>query len=364
MEKNGKINRVSMMHKFVKDIKYVGDYVQEKTCNVMLCGDSKYIEYCGLTIISVLKSNMNTDFCFHILCDNISNDDLERLAYVSQKYKINIRLYILNEDIINSMIASVIPERHISVATFFRILGFEILDESYERVLYLDADIMVRGSISAFFDLNLQGKVIGGISDVLECEHLQRIIRSKYINDESIDNNRYFNAGVIVVNLKKWKEGNYTKKCLDNIYKYKYEFMDQDALNITLRDDAVFLDSRYNYQYDLSTIIAKGSKNEFLSKPYVYVINDISVVHFVGRVKPWFKCALWNPFAQEYRKMQQDSPWNTTKLLDLDDFQRYEDKYKFAKLDMKAAWKTERYIDALFGLYQYSYYKVQHIINR
>ena len=351
------------MHKFVKDIMCIGDYVQDKPCNVMLCGDSKYIKYCGVTITSILTSNVDVDFCFHVLCDNINSDDLERLVNTSKKYKANIKLYILNEDIINSMIASVIPERHISVATFFRIVGFDILNDYCERVLYLDSDIMVRGSVGIFFDLDFQEKVIGGISDILEEEHIQRIFSRNYINYEALENNRYFNAGVIVVNLKEWKKGNYTNKCLTNISKYKYEFMDQDALNVVLRDNIVFLDSRYNYQYDLSTIIAKGRKSDFLSKPYVYVPNDISIVHFVGRVKPWFKGAIWNPFAQEYRKIQQGSQWSHNKLQGLEDFQRYEDKYKFAKLDMQAAWKTERYIDALFGLCKYSYYKLRYIIN-
>lgn len=351
------------MHKFVKDIVCVGDYAQDKPSNVMLCGDSKYIKYCGVTLTSILVSNANIDFCFHILCDKINDDDLGRLSDISREYKVNIKLYLLDGDIVNSMMGSVIPKRHISVAAFFRILGFEILDESCERVLYLDSDIMVRGSLRVFFDLDFQGKVIGGISDILEEEHLKRIIRSDYVNNESIKTNRYFNSGVIVVDLKRWKAGNYTSKCLAKISNYKYEFMDQDALNIVLKDNTIFLDSRYNYQYDLSTVIAKGSKNDFLSKPRVYVPDDVSVVHFVGRVKPWFKCAICSPFAQEYRKMQQDSPWNFNKLLDLEDFQRYEDKYKFAKLDMQAAWKTENYIDALLGLYKYSYYKLLYIMK-
>lgn len=71
--------------------------------HIMFCGDSQYFRYIGVTLTSVVESNKNTKFAFHIICDYIEQKDVDKLYLISEKYKCSFNLYYVEIELINKL---------------------------------------------------------------------------------------------------------------------------------------------------------------------------------------------------------------------------------------------------------------------
>ena len=78
---------------------------------------------------------------------------------------------------------------HINYATYFRFFATAVVES--EKVLYLDSDIIVTGDLSTLFEIDLKGYSIGAVDDVYAYEGRKS----------------GFNAGVLLMDVAKWKEG-------------------------------------------------------------------------------------------------------------------------------------------------------------
>lgn len=80
------------MSKYIKKEIVFGKCHLEDEKHVILCGDKEYIQYCGITLSSVILSNPNMNFVFNIFCDDVSDNDLEKLRETSEKFNRIIKL--------------------------------------------------------------------------------------------------------------------------------------------------------------------------------------------------------------------------------------------------------------------------------
>lgn len=263
------------MSKYIKKEIVFGKCHLEDEKHVILCGDKEYIQYCGITLSSVILSNPNMNFVFNIFCDDVSDNDLEKLRETSEKFNTKIVVYYLNLTYVNNLINSLNGDKsNISVATFFRLISFEVLKGYTTKALYLDSDMMVTGAISYLWNYDM----LDSYAMVVECpvniEHLQRI---------GVE--RYFNAGMVFCNIEKWNYDNLTDCCLDYVLREKPEWMDQDALNKVFKGNCIYLDDKWNFLADLETVINNDGKPSLST--FVSERKDLKIIHFVGRNKPW-----------------------------------------------------------------------------
>ena len=102
---------------------------------------------------------------------------------------------------------------HISKATFYRLYLSELFTENIENMVYLDADVVCLNSpldnLSQTFELMKKQNLHFGFSD-----ELKRHQYEEPFNRLKMKNNNYFNAGVMLFSLKKWKEYRYTENLL------------------------------------------------------------------------------------------------------------------------------------------------------
>jgi lipopolysaccharide biosynthesis glycosyltransferase len=118
----------------------------------------------------------------------------------------------------------------------------------------------------------------------------------------------YFNAGVLLINLRYWREHNVIERFCEYIMTNynSIHLQDQDVLNYVFREEKYMLPYKYNYQQNLVT-----------KKYYYYNINavleackDPIVLHFSGYNKPWnsYK-ATYNPYNSSFYKYQNQTIW-------------------------------------------------------
>ncbi|MBC7488760.1 MAG: UDP-glucose--(glucosyl) LPS alpha 1,3-glucosyltransferase WaaO, partial [Glaciimonas sp.] len=111
---------------------------------------------------------------------------------------------------------------------------------------------------------------------------------------------KYFNSGMLYINVDKWIEEDIWHKSVKEILASGkvFSFPDQDALNIVLDQKTKFIDARFNFLYDLFGETVTGKK----------IPKDAVFIHFVGRLKPWHSWCC-NSSNALFLKYQALSPW-------------------------------------------------------
>ncbi len=184
-------------------------------------------------------------------------------------------------DLSNYNFQDLFVNAHISYETYFRILAPELI--AVDKLLYLDSDLIVRTSLTELYETDMKDSAIAAVRDYKGQERKPDLgIEAKFT---------YINAGVLLMNLKYWREQGYSAKLLDYIRKMgsKLKYWDQDAINALLHDRAILLDERWNVQ--ASSFEAPDIDPSVLEHP--------AIIHFTGAAKPWH-ISNQNPFKHEY----------------------------------------------------------------
>lgn len=251
--------------------------------------DSNYVRYAGITMLSIMKNN-EENIVFHIFLDKVNIDDEVKLLELFEFYtNIEINLYFVD----NERISHFPQGNGWNLSIYYRALAPNVLHGTVKRVLYLDADIICIKSIRAFFDVDLDGYVSAVVSDGAGKSNTS----ARLIQLKCPENVKYFNSGVMLINVDEYVKNDVLYEFVDVIEKRGSElfFWDQDAFNIIIGLKVVYVDDKWNFQ--------KLNQSK----------NDVSIVHFAGVRKPWF--LNYNYFYFEnWRELYRESPWRDIEL--------------------------------------------------
>ena len=273
---------------------------------VCLAMDDNYVPLASVAIESILINNSRSEEIeFFILDSGINEINKKILRNQIEQKKRKIEFYNVSDELkkIERMGANS-QGQYNSYASYARFFIIDKLPQYVDKILYLDCDTCVCDSIEKIFDIDLENNILGAVIDILPNFH------KKYLKFDF--NDKYFNAGVILFDCKKWKE----YKILDKIKQIlmsennTYSFHDQDIINIVCKNRIKPLHPRYmvflpEYSWKKKNLI----KLTDLSEDAFY--NDIElekavkspcVVHYVNSLfgRPWFL----------YNKGKYDKIWN------------------------------------------------------
>lgn len=227
--------------------------------------DKNFGAFVGITITSLVHNNIQHDLNIHIVYDELLPEDMERLLKTEQLYR-NLTLYFYQLTSTEGM-TFVVPPGHITQAMYYRYLFAQMLPGSVKKLLYLDADIICKGDIMPLWQTDLQGKVLGAVRDWGEAKSCGRI---------GLKNGRYFNSGVLLIDLAKWRRQMLTQKLfcwLEKVGDTKILWGDQDALNGVIDGDFVELPKKYNCIVINNTTLKEAA--------------DTILIHYIDYIKPW-----------------------------------------------------------------------------
>ena len=235
---------------------------------IIFSSDDNYAQHLGVTLCSIFE-NKNDGYSVNVnvIDGGISSDNKDKLEILSKKYLFKINyLHIITENFNDLFVSD-----HVSKATYYRILIPEIISEKVSKVLYLDCDLVICGDLLGLFDLDISSYFAGASEDAV-------VGAKENLGLEDCD--RYFNAGVLLINVDKWREGDVSGKAMSFIRNNpgKIRFWDQDALNYVLRNKWLLIDKKYNYP---ERLIGEYRKMNGGKK------NTPTVIHFSGNLKPW-----------------------------------------------------------------------------
>lgn len=280
--------------------------------NILCSTDHNYIMPTGVMLTSLLMHHAELKVHIHVMINqSVTETDRRSLhRVVSISTKADISFYLMEDKLFREFpIGENYQSAHITtMATYYRLYATKVLPQTIDKVLYLDGDIIVRSSLHQLWNIDMDDIPIGGVPDSTYSSvvHYNRL---RYPVSQG-----YFNAGVLLINLKYWREHNVLCDFLQ-IVKEKKEVLachDQDVLNYIFRKNKLLLPLKYNmqncflYRRDMVPLpwtfdeqIADGQKSPV-------------IIHYVTAPKPWHSDCR-HPYKQEFVKYRDMTEWKNMK---------------------------------------------------
>ena len=232
---------------------------------------------------SLMRSNQGIRFIAHTFADDLSEDSIKKFDDVLRGGGCELVLHDLPENS-RDLISNAPTLSHISIATYYRLFLPYVIDKSVKTILYLDCDIMIRGSVEALFEAKNTDTLIVGVSDINEEDHANRIGVDKYVN-----------TGVLNMDLPGIRQMYTMDSMLREISKIMGQpenivLGDQDIINLLFKGHIEEVPIYYNFQLLIHK--AYCIKNPTL-------MRRIAIAHFITGDKPWNNDYLI-VFAREY----------------------------------------------------------------
>lgn len=256
--------------------------------------DKNFGRFAGITITSLVYNNIQHDLNIHIVYDELLPEDMDRLKKTEQLYR-NLTLHFYQITSTEGM-TFIVPPGHITQAMYYRYLFADLLPKSVKRLIYMDADIICKDDILPLWQLDLQGKVLAAARDYGEDRSCDRI---------GLKNGRYFNSGVILMDLTKWRRQKLTQKLfrwLEQVGSTKILWGDQDALNGVIDGWFTELPKIYNGIVINNTVLK--------AEP------DDVIVHYIDYIKPWHIYYMDSDAKELYWQYVKKSLWSDLRPVD------------------------------------------------
>tara|TARA_B100001248_G_C27352444_1_gene442042 strand:- start:289 stop:1236 length:948 start_codon:yes stop_codon:yes gene_type:complete len=240
--------------------------------NLLYCFDENYNVQAFISMKSFIESN-ETQININVIHENPSSfKKYENNLNGLKNTNLNIKKFENNNNI-----PLIVNDAHYSEATYYRIFLEDYLDLDIQNILYLDPDTVCINNIEAEYE------------DIFKKLHNDNFVLGAKTDGEKKDapelfeklnmKNRYFNAGVMFINLKEWRKLNITKKLQNKIFELgdNISLADQDAMNSYFDGEYLELDKEFNFYAEF-----KANK-EILN----FINKDVYFLHYVGSTKPW-----------------------------------------------------------------------------
>lgn len=270
--------------------------------DILISTNTNFVHPTEVFLYSLCRSHENTRVDIYLAYHDLRREDISRLDRVLNLFHDKI-LHLID---VGGEFAKKVPAKgNLSVETYYRILALDLLPKQLHKILYLDADMIVKGNIEELFATDLTGYPLAACEDMNA--HVGRVdVRTATgIPEESA----YFNAGCLLFNLDYFREKELGSKIVTRIYNEcnKYPYLDQDILNSEFYKNVKIIPwSLYNLQpilcmidlyaiaygkISLATYNDMNNRKEDFDRQYKditdIIIERAKIIHYISDSKPW-----------------------------------------------------------------------------
>jgi lipopolysaccharide biosynthesis glycosyltransferase len=270
--------------------------------HIFFAADNNFAQHLCVAMASVIINKLSCDtISFYILDGGISDENKQKINKLSGSFVSIEYIKIRDESLKETPPPPPGYCCHITKQTYYRYLISE-LKPQLAKAFYLDCDIVVCNSLDILWNTDLGDNYVAAVEELHE-------------DAEPFT----FNAGILLINNKKWVEDNITKRLFENT-KYlvqinKLKLLDQDVLNYTFKNSILWIDPMYNCQQN---VFFDGhydgiNSNIYTSEQMRQMEHMPVIVHYNGNVvKPWIRCDYCqhhNDYRRLYFQYLQKSPF-------------------------------------------------------
>lgn len=253
---------------------------------VLVCAaDDNYSMPLAATTRSVVASMQNPqNLSLYIIDGGISGANKERIIQNLQSEQVKITwIKARRSQFKNMQISSTV-----TIAAYYRLLIPAFLPNEIEKAIYIDSDVIVRSDIEALWNQDIGDNYLLAVQDMgaPSVSSPRGLVNYQELGIPA--DSKYFNSGVLVFNLKKWRQNNTSLEVIKylNDYKQYVRWFDQDGLNAILAGKWGELDARWN---QMPYLFRFGSWQEspLSEEEYNNLLNHPYIIHYSTREKPW-----------------------------------------------------------------------------
>lgn len=238
---------------------------------IALATDRHFVELAGVLIRSICSRGEVPQAKIVLLSDGLTLKDKQNIQACSDR-----PLVIIDAQEAKRRLKGLKTKLNWPLSAYLRLLVPDLITDT-GRMLYLDCDIVVNDALGPLFEVNLG----------------ENPLAARY------DKGDFFNAGVLLIDLEKWREEKITERTLAWAREKgeSLKFPDQDSLNAIVGSRFVPLDRRWNLWWD-------GTHD----------YETAAIIHFTKRVKPnYAQCQ--NPARLVYLEQRSHTPWRDAPLV-------------------------------------------------
>ena len=260
---------------------------------IVLAANNYYIPYISSLLHSVAE-NISSDrfYDINIFHRDITPESMQLLTNEFSHIKnISIRFYSIASRY--EQYKDLFTRGHFAIETYFRLFIQDIMVD-YDKVLYLDGDMIVNHDVAELYDTDIEDKLLAAALDPdtaglyngfepQKKEYMDTILKIEKPYE-------YFQAGVILFNLDEMRKTLDVQSLLKFAASYNWELLDQDVLNFIAQGKVKFIDMSWNVMYNwrhirLTNIVSLAPISLYLD--YVEARKNPKIIHYAGPEKPW-----------------------------------------------------------------------------
>ena len=294
---------------------------------VVVCSaDDNYAMPLAVTLRSALENfKGNSKILFYVIDGGIKKHNKQKILKSIESEKCELEFLSIHDSLslanLKETNKSLDPDgqkipKYLSIAAFFRIFIPELLPTDINKAIYLDCDLVVNGDLSELWQYDLGNNYILAAQDtwIPYVSAPNGLLNYQELGISA--DAKYFNSGVLTIDLKKWREDEICDKAI-NYFKHNKQYVrwpDQDVLNAILAGRWGQIDPKWNfncssfYDYDSGSYLAwKGEDSLFSEDIYNNLINNPAIIHFVSEKKPW--TSRHSPLKEVFFKYVDRTEW-------------------------------------------------------
>ena len=274
--------------------------------NVVFAADDNYASFLSISMISLLEHN-RTDFDninIYVLDDGIKSANKEKINRIADEF--SCRVTFIETKKLDEMDFNVLGlERNLnesSLTTYARLFMSTLLPKDVDKVLYLDCDSLIVDSYKELWEIDISDYYIAGVLDGINTAVKESLGFNR--------NEKYINAGFLLVNLKKWRDDNVEETFIKFMAENQHRFYqhDQGVINNVFKNNILIVEPKYNLQIYFQTLdydLARKftcMETEYYTKEIVDHARENPVfLHFCGPNydRPWYNKD--HPYAEMFK---------------------------------------------------------------
>ncbi len=271
------------------DIQTIEPIWTENFTAIAMSSSDEYVPYLSVYLTSIVEhSSDNHNYDIIVFERAIKDKNKEILKSIINKDNIVLRFFNPME-VINKYPNIKFPKNY-NLECYFRLVAPLFL-KHYEKVIFTDIDLITQTDLKDLYSIKLD-KSMGACQDLVYSIFLNTP-NADWMNYakqelELNDPYKYFNTGVIILNIKDFNSNNLSYKLLELANKKLYRILEQDILNKFFKDQITYIDDKWNVPI-LNPKYLKLKKympKEYNTR-YEKCINKPAIIHWAGYLKPW-----------------------------------------------------------------------------
>ena len=274
-----------------KKFERIEPFSETNNVPVVFAINDKFVPYFNVMLESMVSHfNPERNYDVVILHSNVS---LENQQFIISQYSnisnLLIRFYDMTQIVEGTKFYTKNLTR-LSQEAYYRLYIPKLFSQQYDKVIYLDSDMVTMKDISELADIDLENRLFGAVRDYSGIAKCYNPNESKFLSYRKNvlklkDINRYFISGLVIFNLAQIRKAFDENYLIKLATKREWLQHDQDVLNYAAKDSIKILSAKWNVLKDFGNnrFLPKKLRGEWKSS-----MQNPYIIHYGGHLKPWF----------------------------------------------------------------------------